>query len=44
MSQLLESKMYSTVASLFKKAKNCKKTDSFDVKAEDACALTCGAC
>jgi len=27
-----------------KKAKNCKKTDSFDVKAEDACALTCGAC
>ncbi|KAH8073324.1 hypothetical protein JL720_10914 [Aureococcus anophagefferens] len=27
-----------------KKAKNCKKTDSFDVKAEDACALTCGTC
>ncbi|KAH8062652.1 3'-tRNA processing endoribonuclease [Aureococcus anophagefferens] len=27
-----------------KKAKNCKKTDDFDVKGQVACALTCGEC
>ena len=27
-----------------KKAKNCKKKDEFDVRAEDACPMTCGVC